>query len=164
MLVKKSLDDVNIWCSKKKMLRFGKTTSPHTIGTLSRGSLIRHGSVLETVNYYVHTQILLRESCVIQTTVLVNSGDRRAYCPRRSRFRPPINTTLLTSSRLHSHLHPPLARPLSQISDMAPPVCPRADEESPPPEDAHSISSDEDPYAPPDEVAPDPPTLDWFWG
>ena len=47
---------------------------------------------------------------------------------------------------------------------MAPPVCPRADEESPPPEDAHSISSDEDPYAPPDEVAPDPPTLDWFWG
>ena len=24
------------------------------------------------------------------------------------------------------------------------------------PEDAHSISSDEDPYAPPDEVAPDP--------
>ena len=42
-------------------------------------------------------------------------------------------------------------------------VCPYADEESPP-EDAHSISSDEDPYAPPDEVAPDPPTLDWFWG
>ena len=36
---------------------------------------------------------------------------------------------------------------------MAPPVCPRADEESPPPEDAHLISSDED-----------PPTLDWFWG
>ena len=32
------------------------------------------------------------------------------------------------------------------------------------PEDAHSISSDEDPYVPPDEVAPDPPTLDWFWG
>ena len=92
------------------------------IGTLSRGlrfvddwrgSLIRHGSVLETVSYYVHTRILLRESCVIQTTVLVNSGDRRVYCPRRSRFRPPINTTLLTSSRLHSHLHPPLARPLS---------------------------------------------------
>ena len=54
---------------------------------------------------------------------------------RRSRFRPPINITLLTSSRLHSHLHPPLARPLSlsQISAMAPPVCPRADEESPPP-------------------------------
>ena len=47
---------------------------------------------------------------------------------------------------------------------MARPVCPRADEESPPPEDAHSISSDEDPYAPPDEVVPDPPTLDWFWG
>ena len=47
---------------------------------------------------------------------------------------------------------------------MAPPVCPRADEESLPPEDAHSISSDEDPYALPDEVAPDPPTLDWFWG
>ena len=47
---------------------------------------------------------------------------------------------------------------------MAPPVCPRADEESPPLEDAHSITSDEDPYAPPDEVAPDPPTLDWFWG
>jgi len=48
---------------------------------------------------------------------------------------------------------------------MAPPVCPRADEESPPPEDAQSKSSDEeDPYAPPDEVAPDPPTLEWFWG
>ena len=47
---------------------------------------------------------------------------------------------------------------------MAPPVCPRADEESPPPEDTHSNSSDEDPYATPDEVAPDPPTLDWFWG
>ena len=45
---------------------------------------------------------------------------------------------------------------------MAPPVCPRADEESPPNEDAHSISSDEDPYAPPDEVALDPPLLDWF--
>ena len=59
-----------------------------------------------------HTD-LLRELCVIQTIVLVNSGDRRVYCPRRSRFRPPINTTLLTLSRLHSHLHPPLARPLS---------------------------------------------------
>ena len=96
-----------------------------------RGSLIRHGSVLETVNYYVHTWIFLRESCVIQTTVLVNSGDRRVYCPRRSRFWPPITTTLLTSSRLHSHLHPPLARPLSlsQISAMAPPVCPSADDE-----------------------------------
>ena len=78
-----------------------------------RGSLFRHGSVLETVSYYVHTRIFLRESCVIQTTVLVNSGDRRVYCPRRSRFRPPINTTMLTSSRLHSHLHPPLAHPLS---------------------------------------------------
>ena len=78
-----------------------------------RGSLIRHGSVLETVSYYVHTLILLQETCVIQTTILVNSGDRRVYCPRRSRFRPPINTTLLTSSHLHSHLHPPLARPLS---------------------------------------------------
>ena len=32
------------------------------------------------------------------------------------------------------------------------------------PEDAHSISSDEDPYAPLDEVAPEPPTFDWFWG
>ena len=59
-----------------------------------------------------HTD-LLRELCVIQTTVLINSGDRHVYCPRRSRFRPPINTTLLTSSCLHSHLHPPLARPLS---------------------------------------------------
>ena len=47
---------------------------------------------------------------------------------------------------------------------MALPVCPRADEESPPPEDAHSNSRDKDPYAPPDEVASDPPTLDWFWG
>ena len=48
--------------------------------------------------------------------------------------------------------------PLGHISNT---VCPRADEESPPPEDAHSDSSDN---APPDEVAPDPPTLDWFWG
>ena len=64
-------------------------------------------------DYYVHTRILLRESCVIQTIVLVNSGDRCVYCPHRSRFRPPINTTLLTSSRLHSHLHPPLSHPLS---------------------------------------------------
>ena len=47
---------------------------------------------------------------------------------------------------------------------MVPPVCPWADEESPPPEDAHSKSSDEDTYALPDEVAPNPPTLDWFWG
>ena len=126
-----------------------------------RRSLIRHGSVFETVSDYVHTQILLRELCVIQTTVLVNSGDRRVYCPRRSRFRPLINSTLLTSPRLHTHLHPPLARllSLSQISTMAPPVCARADEESPPLEDAHSISSDEDPYAPPDEVSPDPPNF-----
>ena len=78
-----------------------------------RGLLIRHGSVLETVSYYVDTRILMRESCVIQTVVLVNSGNRRVYCSRRSRFRTPINTTLLTSSRLHSHLHPPLARPRS---------------------------------------------------
>jgi hypothetical protein len=43
---------------------------------------------------------------------------------------------------------------------MVPLVCPRADEESPPPEDAQSKSSDEeDPYAPPDEVAPDPPNF-----
>ena len=116
-----------------------------------------------------HTD-LLPELCVIQTTVLVNSGDRHVYCPRRSRFRPPINTTLLMSSRLHSHLHPPLARPLSlslslsKIPAMVPLFCPRADEESPPREDARLNSSDEDPYAPPDEVAPDPPTLDWFWG
>jgi hypothetical protein len=35
---------------------------------------------------------------------------------------------------------------------MAPPICPRADEEAPPPEDAQSKSSDkEDPNAPPDE-------------
>ena len=47
---------------------------------------------------------------------------------------------------------------------MVLPVCSRADEESPPPEDAHSKSSDEDTYAPPDEVVQDPPTLDWFWG
>jgi hypothetical protein len=25
-------------------------------------------------------------------------------------------------------------------------------------------SDEEDPFAPPDEVAPDPPTEDWFWG
>ena len=59
---------------------------------------------------------------------------------------------------------PSLALSLSQISAMAPPVCPRADEELPPCKDAHSNSSDEDPYAPSDEVAPDTPTLDWFWG
>ena len=65
--------------------------------------------------YYVHTRILLRESCVIQTTVLVNSDDRPVYCPRRSRFRPPINTTLLTSPRMHSHLHPPLPLSLKSL-------------------------------------------------
>ena len=27
--------------------------------------------------YYVHTRIFPRESCVIQTTILINSGDRR---------------------------------------------------------------------------------------
>ena len=47
---------------------------------------------------------------------------------------------------------------------MAPPICPRANEESPPPKDAHLKSNNEDTYALPDEVAPDPPTLDWFWG
>ncbi|MCH1932655.1 hypothetical protein L9G16_21155, partial [Shewanella sp. A25] len=30
--------------------------------------------------------------------------------------------------------------------------------------DAHLNSSDEDPYVPPDEVASDAPSLDWFWG
>ena len=47
---------------------------------------------------------------------------------------------------------------------MSSPVCPCVDEGSPPPEDTHSISSDEDPYAPPVEVVPDLPTLGWFWG
>uniref|UniRef100_R7WD68 Uncharacterized protein n=1 Tax=Aegilops tauschii TaxID=37682 RepID=R7WD68_AEGTA len=48
---------------------------------------------------------------------------------------------------------------------MAPPVCPRDEEEAQPREDVKAQSSDEeDPYAPPDEVAPEPPTLDWFWG
>ena len=47
---------------------------------------------------------------------------------------------------------------------MAPPVCPRTDEESLCPEDAHSKSSAEDPYAALNEVAPNPPTLDLFWG
>ena len=42
---------------------------------------------------------------------------------------------------------------------MAPAVCPRADKESLPPEDAHSNSSDKDPYAPLDEVAPEPPNF-----
>ena len=119
--VKKSSDDVNIWCSKKKMWRSGKTTGPHTIGTLFRGS--RFGSwVVGVINQtwfcIGNRQLLcshadlLRELCVIQTIVLVNSGDRCVYCPRRSRFRLPINTTLLKSSHLHSHLHPPVA-PLS---------------------------------------------------
>ena len=47
---------------------------------------------------------------------------------------------------------------------MAPPVCPRAAEVSPPPEAAHSDSSGEVPYALPDEVAPEPPNFYWFWG
>ncbi|KAE8786249.1 Actin-related protein 2 [Hordeum vulgare] len=48
---------------------------------------------------------------------------------------------------------------------MAPPVCPHTDEEVPPPEDVQSKSSDEeDPCGPPDDVAPDAPTLEWFWG
>ena len=47
---------------------------------------------------------------------------------------------------------------------MASPVCPCTDKESPPPEEAQSKSSEEDTYVPTDEVAPDPPTLDWFWG
>ena len=48
---------------------------------------------------------------------------------------------------------------------MAPPICPRADEEALPPEDAQLKGSDEeDPYASPDEVAPDPPTLEWLSG
>jgi hypothetical protein len=47
---------------------------------------------------------------------------------------------------------------------MAPPICTRA-EEVPPREDVQAQSSDEeDPYVPPDEVAPEPPTLEWFWG
>ena len=136
---------------KEKCKDLARQPAPHDWHSISR-VINQSGSVLETARYYVHTRILLRELCVIQTTVPLNSGDRRMYCPRRSRFRPPINTTFLTSSRLHSHLHPSLARPLSlsQISAMAPPVFPRADEESPPPKDAHSISSDEDPYALPD--------------
>ena len=134
-----------------------------------QGSLIRHSSILETVSYSVHTRILLRELCVIQTTVLVNSGDRHVCCPRRSRFRPPINTTLLTSSRLHSPLHPPLARPLSlslSLSNLCHGAAglPMRRRGVTGPEDAHSNSSDKDPYAPPEEVVLDPPTLDWFWG
>ncbi|KAE8767524.1 Actin-related protein 2 [Hordeum vulgare] len=47
---------------------------------------------------------------------------------------------------------------------MAPPIFPCIDKEVPPPEDIQSKSSDEeDPYGPPNEVAPDPPTLEWFW-
>ena len=33
--------------------------------------LTRHGFALGTVSYYVHTRILLLESCVIHTRVLV---------------------------------------------------------------------------------------------
>ena len=117
---------------------------------------------METVNYYVHTRILLRESCVIQTTVLVNSDDRRVYCSCRSSI---LAANKYYLARVVSPAFSSTSFPrspslyLSQISAMAPPVCPRVDEESPPPEGAHSISSDEDPYAPPDEVAPGPPNF-----
>ena len=84
MRVKKSSDDVNIWCSKKKCKDLARQPGPTRLALYLaaqglvgewRGSLVRHGSVLETVSYYVHTRILLRESIVIQTTVLVNFGD-----------------------------------------------------------------------------------------
>jgi hypothetical protein len=48
---------------------------------------------------------------------------------------------------------------------MAPPICPPVEEEAPPRKEVQALSSDEeDPYAPPYEVAPEPPTLEWFWG
>ena len=47
---------------------------------------------------------------------------------------------------------------------MARPVCAQAKEEAPPREDMAKCSDEEDPFAPLDEVAPDPPTEDWFWG
>ena len=48
---------------------------------------------------------------------------------------------------------------------MAPPVCPRDKEEASPREDVKAQSSDEeDPYAPPDEVALEPPTFDFDFG
>ncbi|KAE8812872.1 Actin-related protein 2 [Hordeum vulgare] len=47
---------------------------------------------------------------------------------------------------------------------MVPMICPRTNEEALPPEDFQSESNDkEDPYGPPDEVASDPPTFEWFW-
>jgi hypothetical protein len=48
---------------------------------------------------------------------------------------------------------------------MAPTIGPPVKEEAPPRKDILAQSSDqEDPKAPPDEVAPEPPTLEWFWG
>jgi hypothetical protein len=47
---------------------------------------------------------------------------------------------------------------------MAPTICPPV-KEAPPREDIQAQSSDEeDPYTPPDEVVPELPTLEWFWG
>ena len=43
---------------------------------------------------------------------------------------------------------------------MARPVYAQAEEEAPPREDMEKCSDEEDPFARPDEVAPDPPTED----
>ena len=92
-----------------------------------RALLIRHGSALGTVSYYVHTLILLRESCVIHTTVLVNSGDWRVYYSCRSRFRAPIYLAHVVLPAFSSR-SPPCSLSLSLISAMAPLVCPHTDD------------------------------------
>ncbi|KAE8795808.1 Actin-related protein 2 [Hordeum vulgare] len=47
---------------------------------------------------------------------------------------------------------------------MAQSACAQAEEEAPPHKDTTQHNDEEDSFAPPNEVAPDPPTGDWFWG
>ena len=102
-----------------------------------------------------HTRLLTPQSCAIDSIEF-----RRAA--RRSRFRPPINVVRQdVIPAAFSRLSP---SPLPQNSAMARPVCAQAKEEVPPREDMAKCSDEEDPFAPPDEVAPEPPTEDWFWG
>ena len=74
-------ENVKIW-QDNRPTRLALYFAPRGLEGKMQGLLITYYSVLETVSYYVHTRILLRESCVIQTTVLINSGERRVYCSR----------------------------------------------------------------------------------
>ncbi|KAE8777934.1 Actin-related protein 2 [Hordeum vulgare] len=48
---------------------------------------------------------------------------------------------------------------------MAPLIYTCTNKEALPPEDVqYKSNNEEDPYESPEEVAPDPPTLEWFWG